>query len=74
MGGCFNIYSAARCAWLTRVINAQVQELPLKPHRHQSLLSQLLQKISGPRQAAPPDLRVPGNIWTLFLKQRNGGL
>jgi hypothetical protein len=41
------IYSAARCAGLARVVNGTVQEPVLKPHRNQSLLSNLMSKIAG---------------------------
>jgi hypothetical protein len=41
------VYSAARCAGIARVINVAVQEPILKPHRNQTLLSQLMAKIAG---------------------------
>jgi hypothetical protein len=43
----YQIYSAARCAGLARVINGTVQEPVLKPHRNQTLLSSLMSKIAG---------------------------
>jgi len=43
----YRVYSAARCAGLAYAVNGQVQERPVKPHRHQTLLGQLLNKIAG---------------------------
>jgi hypothetical protein len=43
----FQIYSAARCAGLARVVNGAVPEPVLKPHRNQTLLSSLMSKIVG---------------------------
>lgn len=43
----YRVYSAARCAGLARVVNGAVQEPVLKPHRNQTLLSQLMAKIAG---------------------------
>jgi hypothetical protein len=43
----YQVYSAARCAGLARVVNGAVREPVLKPHRNQTLLSQLMSKIAG---------------------------
>ena len=43
----YQIYSAARCAGLARVVNAKAQEPVLKPHRNQTLLNSLMAKIVG---------------------------
>ncbi|MHB8252617.1 MAG: hypothetical protein ACYDEV_02690 [Acidiferrobacter sp.] len=42
----YQIYSAAHCAGLARIVNGSVQEPVLKPHRNQSLLNNLLAKIT----------------------------
>ncbi len=43
----YQVYSAARCAGLTRIINRTPEEPRLKPHRNQTLLSALLAKVAG---------------------------
>lgn len=43
----YQIYSAARCAGIAQVINGAAPEPALKPHRNQTLLSQLMAKIAG---------------------------
>jgi hypothetical protein len=43
----YQVYSAARCAGLVRVVNGAVPEPVLKPHRNQTLLSSLMSKIVG---------------------------
>ncbi len=43
----FQIYSAAHCAGLTRIINRKPEEPELNPHRNHTLLSALLNKIAG---------------------------
>lgn len=43
----YQFYSAARCAGLARAVNRKPEEPKLAPHRHQTLLSALLNKIAG---------------------------
>lgn len=43
----YQVYSAARCAGIAQVINGAAKEPALKPHRNQTLLSQLMAKIAG---------------------------
>ena len=43
----YQVYSAARCAGVAQVINGAAPEPALKPHRNQTLLSQLMAKIAG---------------------------
>lgn len=43
----YQIYSAARCAGLARLINRTPEEPRMEPHRNQTLLSALLAKITG---------------------------
>lgn len=43
----YQVYSAARCAGLANVVNGAAQEPLLKPHKNQTLLSQLMAKIGG---------------------------
>lgn len=42
----YQFYSAARCAGLARPVNRTPEEPKLEPHRHQTLLSALLKRIS----------------------------
>lgn len=46
-GELYRVYSAARCAGLANVVNGAVREPALKPHRNQTLLTQLMAKIAG---------------------------
>lgn len=43
----YQFYSAARCAGLARAVNRKPEEPKLAPHRHQTLLAALLNKIAG---------------------------
>lgn len=43
----YQFYSAARCAGLARAVNRKAEEPKLAPHRHQTLLAALLNKIAG---------------------------
>lgn len=43
----YQCYSAAHCAGLARPINRKFEEPTLEPHRHQSLISSLMRKISS---------------------------
>jgi hypothetical protein len=43
----YQLYSAARCAGLAKPINRKFEEPVLEPHRHQSLISSLMKKISS---------------------------
>jgi hypothetical protein len=43
----YQFYSAARCAGLARAVNRKPEEPTLAPHRHQTLLAALLNKIAG---------------------------
>ncbi len=43
----YQCYSAARCAGMARPINRKFEEPRLEPHRHQSLISALMKKLSS---------------------------
>lgn len=43
----YQCYSAARCAGLARPINRKFEEPTLEPHRHRSLISSLMKKLSS---------------------------